>query len=48
LGLLPHVNRIIVVDKGRIVADGPRDQVLSRMRQPRPVAPGVQAEEAVA
>ncbi|NQW82063.1 MAG: ATP-binding cassette domain-containing protein, partial [Polaromonas sp.] len=51
MGLLPHVNRIIVVDKGRIVADGPRDHILARMRQPRPAAtgaPDVQAEEAVA
>ena len=48
MGLLPHVNRIIVVDKGRIVADGPRDQILARMNQPRAVAPAVPAEEAVA
>ena len=34
MGLLPLVNRVIVVDKGRVVADGPRDQVLARMRQP--------------
>ena len=38
MGLLPHVNRIIVVDKGRIVADGPRDQILAQMRQPRAAA----------
>jgi ATP-binding cassette subfamily C protein LapB len=38
VGLLPHVDRIIVVDKGRIVADGPRDQILARMRQPQAVA----------
>lgn len=36
--LLTHVNRIIVVDKGRIVADGPRDQVLARLQQPRPMS----------
>lgn len=30
--LLPLVNRIIVVDSGRIVLDGPRDQVLARLR----------------
>ena len=35
MGLLPHVNRVIVVDKGLIVADGPRDQILARMNQPR-------------
>jgi ATP-binding cassette subfamily C protein LapB len=33
MGMLPHVNRIIVVDKGRIVLDGPRDEVLARLRQ---------------
>ena len=38
MGLLPHVNRIIVVDKGQIVADGPRDQILARMRQPQAAA----------
>jgi len=38
VGLLPHVDRIIVVDKGRIVADGPRDQILARMNQPRAAA----------
>jgi ATP-binding cassette subfamily C protein LapB len=38
MGLMPHVSRIIVVDKGRVVADGPRDQVLARMRQPAPAA----------
>ena len=30
---LPLVQRIIVVDKGRIVIDGPRDDVLNRLRQ---------------
>lgn len=29
-GLLEHVNRVIVVDKGRIVADGPRDRIMTR------------------
>lgn len=32
-GVLQHVNRIVVVDKGRILIDGPRDEVLARMRQ---------------
>lgn len=31
MALLPHVNRVIVVDKGRVVMDGPRDQVLARL-----------------
>lgn len=30
--LLVHVQRLIVVDQGRIVLDGPRDQVLARLR----------------
>jgi len=30
--LLAYVNRVIVVDKGRIVLDGPRDAVLARLR----------------
>jgi ATP-binding cassette, subfamily C, bacterial LapB len=30
--LLAWVNRIIVVDQGRIVLDGPRDLVLARLR----------------
>ncbi len=33
LALLPHVNRIIVVDKGKIIMDGPRDQVIQSMQQ---------------
>ena len=32
VAVLPLVNRVIVVDKGRIVLDGPRDQVLARLR----------------
>jgi ATP-binding cassette subfamily C protein LapB len=30
--LLAYVNRVMVLDKGRIVLDGPRDQVLARLR----------------
>lgn len=33
LAVLPHVNRIIVVDKGQILMDGPRDEVMHRLRQ---------------
>jgi ATP-binding cassette subfamily C protein LapB len=33
LAILPHVNRIIVVDKGQIALDGPRDDVIARLRQ---------------
>jgi ATP-binding cassette subfamily C protein LapB len=53
MGLLPHVNRIIVVEKGRIVADGPRDKILARIKQAGPAAapaatPAVKAEETAA
>jgi ATP-binding cassette, subfamily C, bacterial LapB len=30
---LSYMNRILVVDKGRLVLDGPRDEVLQRLRQ---------------
>jgi ATP-binding cassette, subfamily C, bacterial LapB len=33
LAVLPHVTRIIVVEKGRVALDGPRDVVLARLRQ---------------
>ena len=32
--VLAYVSRILVVDKGRVVLDGPRDEVLDRLRQP--------------
>jgi ATP-binding cassette subfamily C protein LapB len=32
--VLSYVSRILVVDKGRVVLDGPRDEVLNRLRQP--------------
>lgn len=31
--LLPHVSRLLVMDRGRIVLDGPRDEVLARLSQ---------------
>lgn len=37
--LLRHFSRIIVIDRGKLVADGPREEVLHRLRQlanPRP------------
>jgi ATP-binding cassette subfamily C protein LapB len=43
LSMLPHFTRIVIVDRGRIVADGPRDEIARRMSegakasaQPRP------------
>ena len=41
--LLAHIQRLIVVDQGRIVADGPRDQVLARLRAPAAGAQPAQA-----
>lgn len=45
LPMLAHVNRVIVVDRGRILHDGPRDEVLARIRekQSRRPAPAPQA-----
>jgi len=34
--LLGLVDRIIVMDKGRIVIDGPRDEVLAKLGRPAP------------
>jgi ATP-binding cassette subfamily C protein LapB len=31
--ILQHVNRILVLDKGRILLDGPRDQVLAKLTE---------------
>ena len=33
LAMLRHFSRIVVLDRGRIVADGPRDEILRRMRE---------------
>ena len=33
--LLQLVSRIIIVERGRIVADGPRDEVMKRLTRPR-------------
>ncbi|MEN9773719.1 MAG: hypothetical protein RL322_789 [Pseudomonadota bacterium] len=46
--LLPYVQRLIVLDRGKIVLDGPRDQVLARLRQPTPASgPAAPASETV-
>jgi len=45
-GLLVHVNRIVVLDQGRIVIDGPRDQVLARLQGRVPAQVAAQVEVA--
>jgi ATP-binding cassette subfamily C protein LapB len=32
LGMLKHFTRIVVVDKGRVVGDGPRDEMIASMK----------------
>jgi len=39
--MLELVDRLIVIDKGKIIADGPKQAVIQAMQQPRPAAPGV-------
>jgi len=39
MALLQHVGRVLVVDRGRLVIDGPRDAVLSRLATPAPTPP---------
>jgi ATP-binding cassette subfamily C protein LapB len=46
--VLSYVSRIVVVDKGRVVLDGPRDEVLNRLRQPNPSAQAVTPSSAAA
>jgi len=43
-GLLAHVNRIVVLDQGRVVLDGPRDAVLARLRGQNPARAAAQVE----
>ena len=45
--VLELVQRIVVVDAGRIVMDGPRDQVLAALSGVRPAAPGAPGGEGV-
>lgn len=42
--MLPLVDRLVVMDQGRIVLDGPRDEVLRRLQSPASAA-GVAAKE---
>jgi ATP-binding cassette subfamily C protein LapB len=37
--LLQHVGRVLVVDRGRLVIDGPRDAVMSRLATPPSTSP---------
>jgi ATP-binding cassette subfamily C protein LapB len=37
--LLAHISRLIVLDQGRVVIDGPRDAVLNRLRGQTAAAP---------
>lgn len=41
--LLTHIHRMIVLDQGRIVMDGPRDQILAKLRAPAPASPSAPA-----
>jgi ABC transporter family protein len=33
LQVLPMVNRVVVVDNGRVIIDGPRDAVIAKLRE---------------
>jgi len=33
IAILPHVDRVIVMDKGRIILDGPRDKIIAMLKQ---------------
>lgn len=37
MAMLALIDRLIVMDRGRVVADGPRDEVLKSLQQQRPV-----------
>jgi ATP-binding cassette subfamily C protein LapB len=41
--VLELVTRIVVMDSGRLVMDGPRDQVLAALSGVRPTAPAAEA-----
>lgn len=42
LSLLPLVERIIVLDKGHLIMDGPKEKVVKLLTQPRSVPPSTQ------
>ncbi len=44
--MLPLVDRLVVLDQGRVVLDGPRDDVLRRLQQASASAPAVQGASA--
>jgi hypothetical protein len=43
VAVLPHVSRVIVIHKGQISVDGPRDEVLARMKSTTAQADSVAA-----
>ena len=47
MAMLALIDRLIVMDRGRVVADGPRDEVLKSLSQQRPVENSAAAKGAV-
>lgn len=48
MAMLPLVDRLVVLDRGRVVADGPRDEVLRALAQQGAPSPGVASVPAAA
>ena len=48
MAMLALIDRLIVMDRGRVVADGPRDEVLKSLSQQRPVENSTAAAKGVA
>jgi ATP-binding cassette subfamily C protein LapB len=45
-GLLELVDRVIVIDSGRIALDGPKEQVLRTLAGPAAPGPGIREKQA--